>query len=293
MNGPLSGHLSRTVTTLCHCWRLTRTDGITSRHTDHDAVLVVAGETYEPLSGFTATEARDTLGMSVDMAEIEGALSSSTITEGDIFAGRYDGATLDTLLVNWRDTSEHALLRSAVVGSIKRIDGRFVAELQSRASSLDLRRGRILRRACDAEFGDQRCGVDATSSAYSGSGSVTAPSINGGMIVSGLDGYAAGWFSLGTLTWTSGVNAGRRMRVTNHQTTALGISLVLWTEGSFEAESGDTFQVTAGCDKRFSTCKSKFFNQLRFRGFPHMPGNDAAYSYVTTGVVFDGGPVVP
>ena len=37
---------------------------------------------------------------------------------------------------------------------------------------------------------------------------------------------------------------------------------------------GDTFTVTAGCDKHFATCQAKFANAVNFRGFPHMPGND-------------------
>ena len=51
--------------------------------------------------------------------------------------------------------------------------------------------------------------------------------------------------------------------------------------------------MTAGCDKSFATCKAKFDNAVNFRGFPHLPGNDAGYNYVTDGGVFDGGAVVP
>lgn len=32
--------------------------------------------------------------------------------------------------------------------------------------------------------------------------------------------------------------------------------------------------MTAGCDKSFATCRSKFGNGINFRGFPHLPGND-------------------
>jgi hypothetical protein len=35
----------------------------------------------------------------------------------------------------------------------------------------------------------------------------------------------------------------------------------------------------AGCDKLFSTCRTKFDNAENFRGFPHMPGNDFTLSY--------------
>lgn len=288
----LRDHLAGTVTSVCHCWRLMRRDGIVTRHTDHDATLVVAGESYAPLSGFNATEVRDSLGMSIDIAEVEGALSSSEITEEDIFAGRYDGATLETLLVNWRDTGEHAVIRLAVVGAIKRVDGRFVAELQSQASALDLRQGRVLRRTCDAELGDARCGMNIAVPLYTGSGTVVAASVNGAMIVDGINDYGNGWFTQGILTWSSGAQAGRSMRVTSHQIITIGVSLTLWSDSGFVPEAGDGFTVTAGCDKRFETCKWKFDNRLRFRGFPHMPGNDAAYAYVTEGVVFDGGAVV-
>jgi len=32
---------------------------------------------------------------------------------------------------------------------------------------------------------------------------------------------------------------------------------------------------------------------LNFRGYPHLPGNDAAYAYATEGQVLDGSPVIP
>jgi uncharacterized phage protein (TIGR02218 family) len=52
---------------------------------------------------------------------------------------------------------------------------------------------------------------------------------------------------------------------------------------------GDAFTVSAGCDKQFSTCRTKFDNALNFRGFPYMPGNDAVVSYPTSGQPLDGG----
>ena len=35
----LTAHLSGNLTTLCHCWRLTRRDGAVTGFTDHDRVL--------------------------------------------------------------------------------------------------------------------------------------------------------------------------------------------------------------------------------------------------------------
>jgi uncharacterized phage protein (TIGR02218 family) len=41
--------------------------------------------------------------------------------------------------------------------------------------------------------------------------------------------------------------------------------------------------VTAGCDKRFETCRTKFANAVNFRGFPHLPGNDFVVAYAVPG----------
>ncbi|WP_181404899.1 phage BR0599 family protein, partial [Brucella melitensis] len=45
--------------------------------------------------------------------------------------------------------------------------------------------------------------------------------------------------------------------------------------------------------KSFATCKAKFANGVNFRGFPHLPGNDAAYAYVNSTNDYDGGVLVP
>ena len=53
---------------------------------------------------------------------------------------------------------------------------------------------------------------------------------------------------------------------------------------------GDSFTVSAGCDKYFATCRDKFANALNFRGFPQMPGNDHVLSYPAQGdPALDGG----
>ena len=288
----LAAHLEQEVTSLCHCWRLTRTDGGVTRHTDHDRALSVGGEVFAPLTGFTGSEVRDTLGLSIDIAEVEGALSAGEITEADLFAGRYDGATVETFLVNWRDPAQFALLRKAIVGAVKRLDGRFVAELQSPARSLDQRRGRVIRRRCDAQLGDARCGV-SLAGGFSGAGAVTGEAVNGALPVSGLGGFSSGWFAEGELTWTTGANTGLKQRVIDSRRSGPDVALVLWSDSPPPISIGDEFTITAGCDKRFATCKAKFANQLNFRGFPHVPGNDRAYGYATDGAVFDGGPVVP
>lgn len=283
----LRAHLERDCTSLCHCWRVLRRDGQAFGFTDHDRRLVVEGQAYEPESGFAQTEARETLGMAIDTVDVEGALSSDALDEAEIAAGLFDGAEVTTLLVNWQEPAQAAVIRKAVIGKIVLADGRFVAELESVAASLDRPNGRHLRRECDARLGDGRCKVDLGESRFNGVGAVLSVSAPGTLLVTGLDGFDVGWFSFGEVTWTSGALQGRTGAVIDHRASTEGIELVLTPQDAM-AGPGDAFTIVAGCDRSFATCKAKFANPLNFRGFPHLPGNDAAYGYVTEGVIFDG-----
>lgn len=287
----LLAHLANEITSVCHCWKLTRLDGIVLGFTDHDEALTVDGTLYEPSSGFSSSEARQTLGLAASTVEVEGALSSDLLKEEEVVAGLLDGARIETLLVNWRRPQDFASIRRATIGRITLSDNRLVAELQGAFHVLDQPGGRSVRRSCDAEVGDGRCGV-ALTGGFRGVGGVVATTGVGMIEVSGLAGFEDGWFSGGVLTWTSGENSGRKARIITHSARGATVTLALWPGPGFGPQTGDGFAVTAGCDKSFATCKAKFANPLNFRGFPHLPGNNAAYAYVTDGAVFDGGALV-
>jgi uncharacterized phage protein (TIGR02218 family) len=288
----LKAHLDGRVTTLCHCWRVTRRDATVLGFTDHDGPITFEETEFEPRSGLSSSEAEAALGMAADRVDVEGALDSERLVAAEIETGLYDGAKVETFLVNWAAPEQRMLLRESMIGKVALRDSRFVAELESPMRHLDRPNGRYLRRHCDAELGDQRCGFDLEQTGFRGEGAVVAVATGRSVAVSGIDAFEEGWFSLGVVTWTSGLLGGRQSRVRAH---AKGLSgtMLAFEDDAAEVAPGDTFVVVAGCDKRFSTCKDKFDNSPNFRGFPHLPGNDAAYGYASDGQEFDGGPIVP
>lgn len=289
LSNDFAAHLEQEITTVCHCWRLVRRDGRVFGFTNHDLAVFCDATEFKPDTGLAATEARRSLGMAVDAVDVEGVLSSLDIDEAEIIAGLYDGAIVETLLVNWAAPEQFARIGRSLIGQITRRDSRFIAELESLEAALDQTNGRILRRNCDAELGDGRCMVDLA--AYQGAGIVEQVKDNA-VLVSGLGGFQTGWFNHGILSWTSGARAGRKERVFGHYPEGGLARLDLRGQGEVLAGEGDAFVITAGCDKWFSTCRSKFNNGINFQGFPHLPGNDAAYTYVSEGRMFDGGPLV-
>jgi len=247
--------------------------------TDHDRALRFDGSVFEPGSGFTASEIRSGSDLAVDAQEATGVLTSDTITETDILDGCWDNAAVEIWRVNWADTSQRTLLRRGAIGQIRRGRLHFVAEMRSLAHVLGQTVGRTFQASCDAALGDARCGVNLNDPAFKASGTVVSLTGDRGFAVSGLSGFAEGWFALGTLSWLTGTNAGRRAEVLSHASSGAEVMITLLEAPVRPVETGSTFDISAGCDKRFETCQSKFANAANFRGFPHIPGQDTIIRY--------------
>jgi len=271
----LQDHLDAGATTLAWCWRLTRTDGVKLGFTDHDRDLVFDGTTFEADSGFTASEIASSVGLSVDNMEAEGALQSGHLNEADLARGLYDNAVVEVWRVNWADVSERVLVRQGNLGEVTTSDGAFVAEIRGLAHALGQQQGRVYQGQCDADLGDARCTVDLDLAAFKGSGAVASAVSGTSFTASGLGGFDSGWFARGFLTWDTGGNAGQKMEVKRHTSAGGVVTIGLWQTPAAAIAASDAFTIRAGCDKQFSTCRDKFDNVANFRGFPHIPGNDA------------------
>ena len=279
----LQAHLDQGTTTLAWCWRPIRSDGQVFGFTDHDMPLTFDGTTFEPESGFTASEIRTGSDLSVDAQDAEGVLTSVMITETDILDGRWDNAAVEIWRVNWADTSQRVLMRRGAIGQVRRGRVQFVAEMRSLSHVLNQTVGRTFQAICDAALGDARCGVNLNDPAYKGSGTVVTVMGDRSFTVSGLSAFADGWFALGTFSWTGGANAGRKAEVLTHEVGATDVTVTLLEAPVLAIAAGDTFDITAGCDKRFETCRDKFANAVNFRGFPHIPGQDTVIRYAAKG----------
>ncbi len=287
----LQAHLDTGVTTLCWCWKVERTDGVVFGFTDHDRALTMAGIVYEPDSGFAASELRANSDLSVDAQDAEGVLSSGRITETDILDGRWDNARIEVRRVNWADVTQNVLMRRGNIGQVRRGKAAFVAEVRSLSHMLNQTVGRTFQYYCDAALGDTRCGINLDAGSYKGTGTVTAVTADRRFKASGLSGFAAEWFELGYVAWTSGANAGRMAEVSRHSRVSGVATLELFEAPVRAIGIGDSFTIHAGCDKQFKTCKAKFANAVNFRGFPHMPGDDTVLRYPSKGDANSGNPL--
>lgn len=190
--------------------------------------------------------------------------------------------------LDWSDTASRVQLFAGSLGEVSRGPTAFRAEMRGLSHYLGQEVGRIYSRRCDAALGDSRCTVDLENPVFKGTGTVVSSSDARILTASGLAAFASGLFTNGTLVWSTGANAGLRVAVFAHRLdTALRLELA--ERAVRPIAIGDIFVIRAGCDKQASTCAGRFANLVNFRGFPHMPGNDTAFSYITSEQTHDGG----
>ena len=283
----LQDHLNSGATTLCWCWKIVRRDGAALGFGDHDAPVTFDGLAYQAVCGFTASEVQSTLGLAVDNLTVMGALSSATLNEDDLAAGLYDNAAIEIWRVNWSSPDQRVLMRKGSLGEVKRGKTGFTVEVRGLAHILGQPVGRAYGYSCDADLGDVRCKLALAN--YTAAGTVVRVLDDRRFVVSGLSAFAGGWFADGKLAFTGGANAGRAMEVKRHAVSGASVTIELWQAMSKAVAAGDAFVISAGCDKQFVTCKSRYANQENFRGFPYMPGNDLVVSYPASSTPLDGG----
>lgn len=264
----LALHRAGGATTLAYCWKITRLDGVVFGFTSVDMDLIFAGQLYLAATGFTPSAMQQSADLSVPNLEVTGMLDSASITESDLLAGRWDGAAVEIFEVNYRDLSMgRMILRTGTIGNVSSGRVAFHAELRGLTQQLQQPVGSVYAAACDATFGDARCGINAIALQVAG----TVSAVTSRRVFSTALGQVADYFGAGFILWNTGQNAGLKMEVRDFT----GGGFALAQQMPFDISVGDTFTATPGCrHRRTEDCGAKWSNVVNFRGFPDLPQND-------------------
>jgi len=290
----------RTQLTKCwaHLFKITRRDGVIMRMTDHDATLWFkeGGTTayeYSPLGAPNMNSQRWTANWNPDSSELEGFfLESDGVEQSHIREGRYDRAQIDVYVVDWRWPWIGSFRMDRYwFHDFQYSEERWATEIRSLAEQTSYNINRIHNKRCDADLGDDRCGVSFTGDYAAQTGTVTTVDAlvngpdhvrmrfegSGNYVTHTPAGYSAGildtWYRHGSLVWTTGDNviAGSTLYEVQYFSRATGC-IQLWVPTRFDIGVGDTFQVYPGCDKSLhGHCRKKFNNIIAHRGFSYMP----------------------
>ncbi len=131
----------------------------------------------------------------------------------------------------------------------------------------------LISPGCIHNLFDAGCTLAKTSFAVAGT---VAAGSSSSAIESASLAQAAGYFTFGTITFTSGVNAGVSATIKAHALASGTATLTLMAPLQSPPATGDTFDAYPGCNKAQSTCTNTFNNLLNFRGWPFVPAPTAS-----------------
>ena len=268
-------------------------DGTVLRTTDADVALGYGGRTFPAcLPAMERTKTTLTVGVDVDNVDITVKPAQSQTVNGMTWQmaarmGYLDGATVlvETAYIQTWPT---------VVGTMHVFQGQVSDTYPERTmvkitvkSALELLAQNFPRNVyqsvCLHTVYDAGCGVAKAS--FTATGTVAASPAPTATSIKTGNTQAAGYFDQGVVTFTSGGNAGLKRTVKAYDG-AGGFTFALPLPVAPSA--GDTISVFAGCDKTLATCRSKFSNDGKFRGFPWVPTPEQATPAVPGGTTQGG-----
>mgnify|MGYP001583304435 CR=1 FL=1 len=262
-------------------YTFTLSDNTILRFTGADSDLVVDGNLFSSAGphlqrGTTKCQ----IGVEVDQLQITFFVNSTVELAGVPLTqftrnGGFDGARVlleRVFMATWGDTSAGTLINfGGRIADITVSRTKVEMSVNSDLELLNIQMPRnIYQVGCVNSLYDEACTLDPAlfiSAGNTGGGSSSV------LITCNLS-QANGYFELGTMTYTTGANAGASRTVKRYTVGSLVPSLPF----EFAPEAGDLFFAKPGCDKKSATCSGKFSNLVNFRGYPTIPSPESTYT---------------
>jgi uncharacterized phage protein (TIGR02218 family) len=263
-------------TRLAQVWTITRSDGEVFRFTSRDTDLTWRGQTYMACDSLvpSASEAVSRVDEAGSM-DLSGAIGDDGISEHDLYAGLFDGATIEAWLVPWAGEGSAKRLLGGTFGAVEQSPTGFNVEvLGDGAKLLQTPLVRTLKPGCGYQFGDPAtCRKDMTGLAVAGT---VDTGIGQREFTDAARAETAGYFSRGRVTFTTGANAGISAEIKDH---LAGGVFQLWPRLPFVAAAGDQYSMVPGCTNLKAASGgtngcTAWDNFVNYGGEPDVPTKD-------------------
>lgn len=251
------------------------------------------GVTFYSTPGMSPTIVEQALDEAPTM-ELSGAYIAGIITQAEVTAGKWRGASVEIFSTCWDNVNLGELLHfKGVIGEIRDYQTYFTCEGRGLISKLSQEIDKVTQRLCRVkEFRDSECGHTASTVVIGGTTyNVVQTGIQawsgGDVIVLQTLGFAgnvppANFYDNGKMLCTGGANSGIGREITFNAAAGGGLmSFELKRAFPFTVSFGDTFTLTAGCNRTIEDCM-KFTNITRRRAEDWIPGIESANRLPTT-----------
>lgn len=254
--------------------RIVRRDTTVFGFTEHDRAQTVTVDGVATLlsatPGFSIQSLVSAAGVDVDNTDVYVIADDAVFTRADILAGKWDGAKVYFFRYNWKLPASGLIpVKRGSFGNFTPQQGQFKVEFRDLRQALQQNTTWVIQEACRWRLGDARCTVDLAPFTFTAV-AVTAVASAYEFTASALT-QADDYFGEGFVSWLTGLNAGLR-----HKVKAFAAGVVTLSEFAvYPIDIGDTFEIVAGCRKRWDAdCRDKFDNIINFGGEKDKPARD-------------------
>lgn len=269
------------TTRWCQVWTITRTDEEVFRFTSKDTDWEYLGEEYKACDSLvpSASEAVSELDAAGSM-DLSGAIGPDGITEQALYSGLFDGAEVEAWLVPWQGEGLPKRLLKGTFGPVEQGETGFKVELLGDGAKLmQTPLVELLKPNCRwlsqkyGGFGGSFCGKDLTALTVTGT---VDSAIGQRNFVDAARAEAAGYFSRGRVTFTTGANAGITAEIKDH---SAGGNFETWPRLPFGIAAGDQYSMKPGCTGLRAAsggtngCED-WANEARYGGHDKVPTGD-------------------
>ena len=265
----LATHVALGTTTLAYLLKITRKDAQVFAFTSASVDAVVAGVTYRSSPGLDISSIVLSAGLAVDNLELTTLDDGSTFSRLDVLSGVWRNAAFLISRYNFASVADGTEpLLAGTIGEVRLQQGSIVGELRGLQQFLQQPIINVTSKTCRARLGDALCSVNLATYTFTG----TLTGVTSKQVITDTARVeATDYFADGIFTFTSGNNTGLSGKV---KTSAAGV-LTMMLPFLQTPLVGDTYSISAGCQKRLAEdCIAKFNNVLNFQGEPHLPGVD-------------------
>nr|MBL8412735.1 DUF2163 domain-containing protein [Dechloromonas sp.] len=263
------------------CLRIVCRNGLTVRVTRYPVDLVMSnGQVYVSGSGYDFTSYEATAGFSPSAFDLEGILGFAGVTRDAVASGVFDGARAYLFACDYRNPVEdYEPIVASFLGKGTLTDSGYRFEEMALIDALNQSVGDTYKPQCGKVFGGQEyAGCKVSLAALTVTGTLTSVTSSSAFADAGRS-ESSDWFALGTICFTSGLNAG--LKPLEIKSFAAGGGIVTYEPFYYTPVIGDAYEMIPGCRKRLSDCRDKYANVVNFGGFPDMP-TSSVYAQVGT-----------
>ena len=254
------------------CFKITLKNGEILAFNNSSKNITIDQILYLSSGGFDDKDENFYSDLTSSETNIVGFIDNNNISIDEVLSGKFDNAVVEIFFINL-ENNERINITKGQIQSLELIDGKVSVRIGGILDILDKNIGETYSPMCRAKFCDNKCSLDINNFTFFGEIDKIKSNVEFTYKYTTI--MEKNYFKYGILTFTSGENNGQSMEVKQ----SFDNTIILNAKFTYNLKIGDSFKITAGCDKSFNTCCNIFNNAVNFRGEPYIESTTKMYKF--------------